>query len=184
MPHDCREWPLYTVRVHWHPLFAIYQPRRLRSRFRAKNLYGIWLGLVRRAGPTLAAVCHRREGSGVGAPSRRHRLRPEGGPPPSVAIRPRLKDDYGVPDAHQVFHARGVPVGEANATVARSAANCLRIICAVNTDAGFVQAHPQNAHQIVWPRREIVIILSAHAVVQHAFIITEPWPDVRAENFP
>ena len=53
-----------------------------------------------------------------------------------------LENNHGIPDAHEVFHARGVPVGEANATVARSAANCLRIIRAVNTDSGLVQAHP------------------------------------------
>ena len=53
-----------------------------------------------------------------------------------------LKNNHGIPHAHEVFHARGVPVGEANATVARSAANCLGIIRAVNTDAGFVQTHP------------------------------------------
>jgi hypothetical protein len=53
-----------------------------------------------------------------------------------------LKNDDGIPHAHEVFHARGVPVGEANATVARSAANCLRIIRAVNADSGLVQAHP------------------------------------------
>ena len=53
-----------------------------------------------------------------------------------------LEDDYGVAHAHEFFHARGIPVGEANTSVARSAANCLRIIRAVNTDSGFVQAHP------------------------------------------
>jgi len=52
--------------------------------------------------------------------------------------RPYLKDDYGIPYAYEVFHARCVPVGEANAAVARSAANCLRIIRAVNTDPRFV----------------------------------------------
>ena len=53
-----------------------------------------------------------------------------------------LENDYGVARAYELFHARGVPVGEANATVARSAANCLRIIRAVNADSGLVQAHP------------------------------------------
>ena len=49
-----------------------------------------------------------------------------------------LKNDYGIPRAHEVFHACGVPVGEANTAVAGSAANCLRIIRAVNTDAWLV----------------------------------------------
>ena len=58
------------------------------------------------------------------------------------AVRPYLENDDGIPDAHEVFHARGVPVGQANTAVARSAANRLRIIRAVNTDSRFVQAHP------------------------------------------
>jgi hypothetical protein len=53
-----------------------------------------------------------------------------------------LKNDDGIPHADEIFHARGVPVGQANTAVARSTANCLRIIRAVNTDSGFVQAHP------------------------------------------
>lgn len=54
----------------------------------------------------------------------------------------QLKNYYGISYADEIFHTSGVPIGEANATVAGSAANCLRIICAVNTDSGFVQAHP------------------------------------------
>src|SRR5262245_10571109 len=95
-----------------------------------------------------------------------------------------LENDYGVPDAYEVFYARGVPVGEANATMARGATDCLWIIRAVNADARFVQPHPQNANEIVRSRREIVIIFSSHAVVQHAFVVTEPGPDVRTQNFP
>ena len=53
-----------------------------------------------------------------------------------------LENDYGVARAYELFHARGVPVGEANATVARSAANRLRIIRAVNTDPGLIQTDP------------------------------------------
>ena len=42
-----------------------------------------------------------------------------------------LEDDYGVAHAHEFFHARGIPVGEADTSVARSAANCLGIIRAM-----------------------------------------------------
>src|SRR5439155_15461868 len=96
----------------------------------------------------------------------------------------QLKDDHGVPYANEIFHARGVPVCEANTTVACGAANCLGIIRPVNADAWFIQPHPENAHQVVRARWEIVIVLSAHTVVQHAFIVTEPWPDSRPQNFP
>src|SRR4051812_32924408 len=61
---------------------------------------------------------------------------------PLCAVRVYLENDHGVSDAHELFHARGIPVGEANTPVAGSAANCLRIIRAVNTDAGFVQTDP------------------------------------------
>src|SRR5882724_3812525 len=40
MPRARREWPPGIVRVHWHPFCCDLQPRRLRSRFRAKNLCG------------------------------------------------------------------------------------------------------------------------------------------------
>jgi hypothetical protein len=53
-----------------------------------------------------------------------------------------LENNYRIPNTHQFFHARCVPVGEANAAMARSAANGLGIIRAVNTNAGFVLAHP------------------------------------------
>jgi hypothetical protein len=53
-----------------------------------------------------------------------------------------LEDDYGVAHAHEFFHARGIPVGEADTSVARSAANCLGIIRAMDTDSRFIQAHP------------------------------------------
>ena len=82
--------------------------------------------------------------AGAGAPSRRQ-LTARGRAASIDRVKDNafhLEDDYGVAHAHEVFHARGVPVGEANTTVARSAANCLRIIRAVNTDSGFVQAHP------------------------------------------
>src|SRR4029453_9342413 len=60
-----------------------------------------------------------------------------------------LKDNHRISDAYEFFHARGIPVGEANTAVAGSAANRLRIVRAVNADAGFVQPIPKNADQIV-----------------------------------
>ena len=94
------------------------------------------------------------------------------------------KNNDGVPYANEIFHARGVPVCEANTTVACGAANCPGIIRAVNADAWFVQPHPENAHQIVGAGWEIVIAFSAHTVIQHAFVVAKPWPDSRPQNFP
>ena len=62
--------------------------------------------------------------------------------PDGPAVRPYLKNDDGVAHAYEVFHSRGVPVGEANTAVACRAANCLGIIRAMNTDSRFIQAHP------------------------------------------
>ncbi len=95
-----------------------------------------------------------------------------------------LENDHGIPGAHKILHSRGVPVGEANTTVARGAANGLGIIRAVNADAGFVQAHPENADQIVRAGRKIVKIFRAHTVIKHAFVIPEPRPNGHTENFP
>ena len=83
--------------------------------------------------------------AGAGAPSRRYNVSARGRAASIDRVKDNafhLEDDYGVAHAHEVFHARGIPVGEANTSVARSAANCLGIIRAVNTDSGFVQAHP------------------------------------------
>ncbi len=96
----------------------------------------------------------------------------------------QLKNDHGIADAYEIFHASGVPVGQTNTAVACGAADRLRIVRAVNADARLVQAHPENADEIVRAGREIVVILGAHAVVEHPFVVTKPWPDRRAQNFP
>src|SRR5437867_11174183 len=103
------------------------QPRRLRSRFRAKNLREIFKG-------------------GSASPKRwqinRRRRRYQAATPRHVANAPggafHLKNDHGVPNAHEIFHARGVPVRKANATVTRGPANSLGIVCAVNANTRFV----------------------------------------------
>src|SRR4030095_16901685 len=122
------------------------QPRRLRSRFRAKFLWLRWIGWKARP---LLRIRYGSEDDGRKIARRRSQL----------ANAFHLENDHCISHAHEILHARGVPVGEANAPVARSAANCLRIIRAVNTDARLVQAHPQNADEIVRARGEIVIIL-------------------------
>ena len=63
------------------------------------------------------------------------------------------KNDDRVADADEVFDARGVPVGQADAAVASGTADGLRIVRAVDADAGLVQAHPENAYEIIRPGR-------------------------------
>ena len=104
---------------------------------------------------------------------------------PRSGQRLHLENDDGVAFADEVFHAGGVPVGEANAAVAGGAADGLRIVRAVNADAGFVQAHPENADEIVRAGREIIEIFRAHAVVRACLRRNETmarWS--HAENFP
>src|SRR3982074_1389606 len=48
-----------------------------------------------------------------------------------------LENNHCVSDAHEIFHARGVPVCEANTTVTCSPSYGLRIVRAVNADARF-----------------------------------------------
>ena len=66
-----------------------------------------------------------------------------------------LPDSDHVTDRDEIFDLRRVPVRGANATVTSSAPDRLRIIRAVNPDAGFVQAHPENANRIVGTWRQI-----------------------------
>src|SRR5438105_13014636 len=89
-----------------------------------------------------------------------------------------------ITDADQVFDANRVPVRQTNAAVTRGAADRLRIIRSVNADAGFVQAHPKHADEIVRSGWEIEIVFGADAVVQHSFIVAKPWPGCGALNFP
>ena len=96
----------------------------------------------------------------------------------------RSENNDGVADADQVFNPNGVPVREANATVTRSAADRLRIIGAVNADAGFVQTHPKHANQIIRAGGQVVIVFRPDAIVKHALVIAKPGPRRRALNFP
>ena len=95
-----------------------------------------------------------------------------------------LKNNHGIADADEVFDAGGVPVRQPNATVTRGPANCFRIVRAVNADTWFVQPHPEHADEVVRAGRKIVIVLSPHTVVEHAFVVAEPRPNGHAENFP
>ena len=84
----------------------------------------------------------------------------------------------------QILDLRRVPVRGANATVTSGAPDRLRIVCAVNPDPGFVQAHPENADRIVRTGRQIEVIVRAHAVVEHAFVMPKPGQRRDAEDFP
>src|SRR6266480_2034579 len=97
---------------------------------------------------------------------------------------PNSKNNDRVPYAHEVFDARGVPVRQSNAAMTGRAADGLRIVGAVNADAGSVQTDPKNADEIVRTRGNIVIVFRAHSIVEHPFVVAEPWPNVRTQNFP
>src|SRR5207302_3177370 len=94
------------------------------------------------------------------------------------------ENNDGIADADEVFDPRGVPIREANAAVTRGPADRPPPLCAVNADAGFVQAHPNYTDEIVRAGREIVIIFRANSVVEHSFVVAEPWPGRRALNLP
>src|SRR5437899_6479334 len=94
------------------------------------------------------------------------------------------ENENSIPYTYEVFHARSIPVRQANATMTGGAADCLGIVSAVNADAGLVQTHPKNANEIIRAWRKIVVVFRAHAVVEHAFIVAEPRPNIRAENLP
>src|SRR5436305_8271894 len=97
---------------------------------------------------------------------------------------PRSENDHGIANSDEIFHSGGVPVCQSDATVTRGATYGLWIIRPVNPNARSVQTHPENADEIVRTGRKIVIILGAHAVIEHTLIITEPRPNRRAEDFP
>src|SRR5436305_3824208 len=94
------------------------------------------------------------------------------------------ENENSIPYTYEIFHARSIPVRQANATVTGSAADGFGIVRAVNPDAGLVQTHPKNANEIVRTWWKVVIVFRAHAVVEHAFIVAEPRPDIRTENLP
>ncbi len=58
--------------------------------------------------------------------------------PSQIRVKGGSKNDYGVADSDQVFDAGCVPVRQANATAAGGAADCFRIVCAMNSNAGLV----------------------------------------------
>ena len=89
-----------------------------------------------------------------------------------------------IPDAHEIFHPRGVPVCQTNAAVTGGAADGLGIVRTVDADAGLVQTHPKDANEVIRTWWKIVIVFRAHTVIEHPFIIAEPWPNVYAENLP
>src|SRR5438552_18677981 len=137
MPPDRREWPPGTVHVRWHPCVDL-KPGRLKPRFRAKifgRAFQRWVGPPRRdeadrqpkariSGGTAALLATR--GSAFASLRR------------AKGERVDLKDADSIADAHQIFHARSVPVRQAIAAMTGGAANCLGIVCAMNPNARFV----------------------------------------------
>src|SRR4029434_3026469 len=89
-----------------------------------------------------------------------------------------LENKDSIPYAYEVFHARSIPVCQANAAVTGGAPDGFGIVRAVNADARLVQTHPENPDEIVRTRRKIVIIFSAHTVIEHSFIVAAPVLDL------
>src|SRR4030095_6148706 len=58
-------------------------------------------------------------------------------------VRSALENDHRIPDAHQLFDSRSIPVGQTNTAVTRGTADRLGIVRAMNADAGLIQAHPE-----------------------------------------
>ena len=52
----------------------------------------------------------------------------------SSAFRPQLEDGNDIADGHEFLHPRGVPVCSPDAAVTGSAADCFRLIRAVDAD--------------------------------------------------
>src|SRR5882762_8024117 len=146
------------------------KPRRRRWRFRAKYFrkLSVATALCHRAYVPLAQFHASTERGGYSSPE---------GEQESINL------DH-VSGTDEIFHACGVPVRQPNATVAGGAPDRLWIVRAVNPDARFVESGPENADEIIWTRRKIVILLGADAVVEHAFVVAKPGPDGHAENFP
>ena len=61
--------------------------------------------------------------------------------------------------------ANHVPICNSHATVAECSADRVRLVCAVNTDAGFVERAPHNADRIVRAGWEHVKIICADTVI-------------------
>src|SRR5438552_17440218 len=96
----------------------------------------------------------------------------------------RSENKNGIPYTYEIFHARSIPVCQANAAVTGCAADGFGIVRAVNSDAGLVQSHPKDANEIVRTRWQVVMVLGAHAVLEHPFIVAEPRPDIGTAHLP
>ena len=94
------------------------------------------------------------------------------------------EDRHRIPHRDQLSHARGVPIGSANAAMARGASDRLGIVRAVNADVRLVQSHPEHAHRIVRPGRQIVKGARFFAVIEHALVVSENRQGCDAQNFP
>src|SRR5213076_2756861 len=94
------------------------------------------------------------------------------------------ENENSIPYTYEIFHARSIPVRQANAAVTGGAADGFGIVRVVNLDAGFFFFKQKTAYEIVRTWWKVVIVFGAHAVVEHAFIVAEPRPDIGTENLP
>jgi hypothetical protein len=102
----------------------------------------------------------------------------------STAFGPQLEDGDYVADGHKFLHPRGVPVCSSDTAVTGSAANCFRLIRAVDADMRLAQRHPQNAHWIIRTGRQNECGIALNSVIQNAFIVAKDRQDRDAVNFP
>src|SRR5881275_2135579 len=66
-----------------------------------------------------------------------------------------------------------VPVGKANTTVARGAADGIGIVCPVDTDSLLVKRNPYHSDRIIRTGWEKVEIAAAFAVLKHFLVPTK-----------
>lgn len=80
--------------------------------------------------------------------------------------------------------ADGIPVGKTHAPMAGGATDGVRLIGAVNANAGFTQGAPSDTDRIVRPGREEEELVGAHAVVEDALVPAEVGEERDGDDAP
>src|SRR5271166_5031465 len=95
-----------------------------------------------------------------------------------------LFDGYWHAGGNHAGEFKCVPIGKADASVARRPANGLRGAGAVDADADLVQTTPEHADGIARSGRELVEIRATPSVVEHCLVPAELRHGVDADDLP